>query len=66
MTDRCVEGRMMRHNPFPDDPEFEHDVGECPECRGSGIQEIYGGHGTVRAVACGYVAGLFQSKGQTP
>lgn len=36
MTDRCIDGRLMRHKPFPDDPHFEHDVGECPDCGGKG------------------------------
>lgn len=30
--DRCIEGRLYRHQPFPDDPHFERDVGECPGC----------------------------------
>lgn len=35
MTDtRCVQGRLMRHDPQPDDPYFETDIGECPECEG--------------------------------
>lgn len=36
MSDRCEDGRLMRHKPFPDDPYFEHDVGRCPECDGKG------------------------------
>lgn len=36
ITDRCIDGRLMRHKPFPDDPDFEHDMGECPECGGAG------------------------------
>lgn len=39
MTDRCIDGRVMRHRPFPDDPEFEHDVGACPHCAGEGCAE---------------------------
>jgi hypothetical protein len=27
---RCVDGRMMRHDPQPDDPGFETDIGQCP------------------------------------
>lgn len=38
MPDRCEDGRLMRHRPFPDDPHFEHDVGECPECQGAGCE----------------------------
>lgn len=33
---RCVEGRLMRHDPQFDDPDFETDVGECPECGAEG------------------------------
>lgn len=33
---RCVEGRLMRHDPQFDDPELETDIGECPECEGNG------------------------------
>lgn len=36
MSDRCEDGRLMRSRPFPDDPYFEHDIGECPECGGEG------------------------------
>lgn len=28
---RCVEGRIMRHDPFFDDPDLETDVGACPD-----------------------------------
>jgi hypothetical protein len=58
MTDRCVDGRLMRHKPFQDDPDFEYDVGECPDCKGGGIQEVYGGHGNVLEVACGYISSV--------
>ena len=34
MTDRCVDGRVFRHRPYPDDPDFEHDVGPCPNLTG--------------------------------
>lgn len=30
MTTRCIDGRLFEHRPFPDDPDFEHDVGPCP------------------------------------
>jgi hypothetical protein len=36
---RCIEGRLFRHHPFPDDPYYEHDVGPCPECEGFGCDE---------------------------
>ena len=35
-NERCIDGRVMRHIPFPDDPDFEQDVGECPHCYGRG------------------------------
>lgn len=31
---RCVDGRLFRHDPMPDDPYLETDVGCCPECEG--------------------------------
>ena len=31
---RCLEGRLMRHDPQSDDPNLETDVGVCPECNG--------------------------------
>lgn len=33
---RCVDGRLMRHDPQRDDPELETDVGQCPDCSGDG------------------------------
>lgn len=33
---RCVEGRKMRHDPQPDDPELETDMGTCEDCGGEG------------------------------
>ena len=33
---RCVDGRLMRHDPQLDDPDLETDVGECPDCSGKG------------------------------
>ena len=33
---RCVDGRLMRHDPQPDDPYLETDRGRCPECDGAG------------------------------
>ena len=32
----CVSGRLMRHDPQPDDPYLETDMGECPDCSGGG------------------------------
>jgi len=28
---RCVGGRLYEHRPQHDDPDFEVDVGECPD-----------------------------------
>lgn len=36
---RCVDGRIMRHDPQPDDPGLETDIGRCPECAGKGCVE---------------------------
>lgn len=36
---RCQDGRLMRHDPQPDDPYLETDVGACEECRGEGCVE---------------------------
>ena len=33
---RCVDGRAMRHDPQPDDPYLETDIGECEDCGGEG------------------------------
>ncbi len=32
----CVDGRLMRHDPMPDDPYLQTDVGKCPDCNGTG------------------------------
>jgi len=32
----CVEGRLWRHDPQPDDPYLETDIGQCPDCSGDG------------------------------
>lgn len=36
---RCVEGRLLRHDPQPDDPDLETDVGQCAECGGDGCEK---------------------------
>lgn len=28
---RCIVGRMWEHRPQPDDPDFEVDMGPCPD-----------------------------------
>ena len=35
---RCVDGRLMRHDPQHDDPGLETDIGRCPECEGDGCK----------------------------
>lgn len=36
---RCEDGRLMRHDPQPDDPNLETDRGKCPDCDGKGCKE---------------------------
>ena len=45
---RCVDGRVMRHDPLPDDPYLETDIGTCPDCEGAGCYECD---------ACGHTGG---------
>lgn len=33
---RCIDGKLWRHDPQPDDPYLETEVGTCPECDGEG------------------------------
>lgn len=33
---RCIDGRVLRHDPQPDDPDLETDIGECGVCDGNG------------------------------
>lgn len=47
---RCVDGRVMRHDPQHDDPELETDIGQCEECEGRGcdiVCETCGGEGEI-------------------
>ena len=30
MSKRCVDGVVYKHRPFPDDPDFEYEIGPCP------------------------------------
>jgi len=39
-TYRCVDGRKMRHDPQPDDPHLETDVGQCENCEGAGCENV--------------------------
>lgn len=39
---RCIDGRIMRHDPQRDDPELETDIGECPICSGQGCDDDEG------------------------
>ena len=42
---RCIDGRLMRHDPMPDDPYLETDTGKCPDCEGAGcVCECCGTH----------------------
>ena len=34
----CVNGRLMRCDPQPDDPSLETDIGVCPDCHGRGCE----------------------------
>jgi hypothetical protein len=33
---KCVDGRALRHDPQPDDPYLQTDIGECEKCGGKG------------------------------
>lgn len=46
---RCVDGRIMRHDPQPDDPGLETDIGECDACEGEGCNAA----GTIVCETCG-------------
>ncbi len=35
----CVDGRLLRHDPQPDDPYLQTDVGKCPDCDGKGCNK---------------------------
>lgn len=37
---RCEDGRAMRHDPQPDDPYLETDIGPCELCDGQGCDEL--------------------------
>ena len=37
---RCIYGRAMRHDPQPDDPNLETDIGVCEECNGAGCVDL--------------------------
>lgn len=37
---RCIDGRAMRHDPQPDDPYLETDVGVCEKCDGEGCEAV--------------------------
>lgn len=39
-TSRCEDGRLFVHRPQRDDPDFEVDVGRCPECGGEGCERV--------------------------
>lgn len=35
---RCDGGTLYRHDPCPDDPYFEMEIGQCPKCGGRGCE----------------------------
>ena len=37
---RCDDGRLMRHDPQPDDPNLETELGKCPDCGGEGCDVL--------------------------
>ena len=49
---RCVDGRLMRHDPQSDDPYLETDRGECPDCAGEGCEAIRR-HAETHCECCG-------------
>jgi hypothetical protein len=51
---RCVDGRTFRHDPMPDDPDLETDIGQCEECNGAGCDRP-------RCVGCDETKGLRMS-----
>lgn len=36
---RCIEGRLVRHDPQWDAPDLETDIGQCPDCSGDGCSD---------------------------
>jgi len=54
---RCVDGRLMRHDPQPDDPYLETDIGQCPECEGEGCAPC-DCSGKITVLARDFVAGI--------
>lgn len=46
---RCVDGRLFRHDPQPDDPDLETDIGRCPECEGQGCEVVAVGNAMQQA-----------------
>lgn len=36
---RCIDGRIWRHDPQPDDPYLETEIGPCEECNGEGCKD---------------------------
>lgn len=53
-TTRCLDGRTMRHDPQPDDPSLETDIGQCEECDGDGCEREGGPiSGLIACPRCG-------------
>jgi hypothetical protein len=44
MDHRCIDGRVLRHDPQHDDPYLETDLGECPLCDGKGCDTLRDGN----------------------
>ena len=38
---RCIDGRLFRHVPQHDDPDFEIDAGRCEDCEGAGCDRLH-------------------------
>jgi hypothetical protein len=38
---RCIDGRLFRHVPQHDDPDFEIDAGCCEDCKGAGCDRLH-------------------------
>jgi hypothetical protein len=49
---RCVQGRTMRRDPQPDDPNLETDIGQCEECDGDGCERAPAEFPSDRAPSC--------------
>lgn len=46
----CVDGRLMRSDPQPDDPYLQTDMGKCPDCDGRGCEPPKAQHVALMAI----------------